>query len=219
MKMQLLTEEELWPLIQDLTENRSREFKSPFDWGDHKSRKIKEETIKAIMAMANTPSGGVVVLGISEDNKKKKIVTGATSNQIEWIEKNYESVENDINKYCSEYPDIKFATGKTNKLPDKKLTPFIVIFVSEFTHRPMICKRTGDEIDSNGKKILIEGDIYGRSYSGGWASKKCSSKELDEVIKLATDKSQRDLEIRGYIKIDQVKDLMEKLKKERSDYE
>jgi hypothetical protein len=220
MKMRQIEEDELLGHIQAQKEDQNTEFKSAFDWHDVKSRKLKEEIIKAVIAMSNTPTGGRIILGIREDNKsKKKLMDGVRLDQISWIEKNFEKVESDIHKFCSDYPAFEFLQGNSGKLVKGKLTYFIIISVTEFRARPIICKLTGDEQDEKNKKILSDGDMYVRTYDGQWASKKCSSKELEDVIKMATDKSQKDLEIRGYVRIDQVKDLMERLKKERTDYE
>lgn len=218
MQIRKISEDKLLERISTLSEKESVEFKSAFDWNDN--RKMREEVIKAIMALSNTPKGGVVVIGLREDKKTKKVeLDGVSMKQISWFEKNFNRVEADLHKFCSEYPDFEFVWGETDKSPVKKMTPFILIEVQEFQLRPLICVLTGDEKDEKDKKILSEGDLYVRSFSGEWCSKKCSPKEMEEIIKLSVDKSQRDLEVRGYVKIDQVKDLMEKLKKERSDYE
>ncbi|MBI2018198.1 putative DNA binding domain-containing protein [Candidatus Daviesbacteria bacterium] len=178
--MRKIDEQALLEYLQMLKEEKSIEFKSSFDWHEVNSRKIKEEVIKAIIAMSNIPNGGVIILGIKEDNRsKRKLTDGITLSQIDWIEKNFEQIESDVHTYCSEYPKFEFVYGETDKLPSNKLTAFVLIFVKEFSIRPVICKTTGKEVDDKGKKILLEGDLYTRSYSGGWSSKKAATRELE----------------------------------------
>jgi predicted HTH transcriptional regulator len=218
--MRKIEETELLGYVQATKEGRNLEFKPCLSWDDQKSRKLREEIIKSIIAMSNTPGGGVIILGIEHAQKGKKSsykMVGATSSQIRWFGSHYEKVEKHIHESCSEPPDFEMVWGETDKVNGGKAVKFVLIFVNEFNSLPIICSKTGSQKEDNKRDyVLREGDIYTRSYRATWSSKRCTTKELEEIIKLAADKHKQELKVRGYVKLD---DLVVKLKEERVEYE
>ena len=55
------------------TETRSLEFKEGFNWEAQVSAKLKDELIKAILSMSNTPGGGAIILGINRYKNEENI--------------------------------------------------------------------------------------------------------------------------------------------------
>jgi hypothetical protein len=219
--MRKIDEPKLLEYIQGTTEGRKLEFKPSLDWDDPNSKKLKEEIIKSIIAFSNIPTGGTIILGIDHRQDGSKIrysLSGVSQVQINWIDEHYEQIEKQVQNFCSEPPNFEFVWGATNKL-DKmgKTLRFILVIVNEFVSLPIICSTTGSQKEENKiDYVLREGDIYTRSYRANWSSKRCTAKELEEIIKLTADKHRQELKLRGYVKLD---DLVVKLKEERSEYE
>lgn len=219
--MRKIDEADILSYAQGTSENRKVEFKPSLDWEVQNSRKLREEIIKSIIAFSNIPGGGTVVLGISHQQKGDKVTyipAGASERQVKWFEEHYEQIEKHVQDFCSDPPSFEFVWGETNKLDKKGVAKrFILAIVNEFNSLPVICSRTGTQKEENGKDyVLREGDIYTRSYRASWSSKRCTAKELEEIIKIAADKHRHELKLRGYVKLD---DLVVKLKDERAEYE
>jgi predicted HTH transcriptional regulator len=203
-------------LISGGTESRELEFKPGFNWLELSSRKLKEETIKAIISMANT-KGGSVVLGIKEDKKKRKLtVEGIKRKFVNIFEKHEEDILAEVHRYCSQPPNINFCWTDAETLSSEKKL-FIIIRIAEFEEFPILTTKPSKEKENNDKRFVIEADtLYVRSKSAPWSSRKAKQGEFEEVIRLAADKHRNNLKNRGYTKIDSLSD---KFKEERADYD
>ncbi|MDD5731501.1 MAG: putative DNA binding domain-containing protein [Patescibacteria group bacterium] len=219
--MRKIDEQELSGYLIGREEGRNLEFKPPFMWCAEESKKIKEETIKAVIAMSNTFGGGAIIIGIEvnkKSTKEKYSIVGINDKVFDWFNKNYEEIEKDIHRYCSITPEFEITWGEIECGDPWKMRKFILINVDEFSIMPIMCIANGKTREDSGIKdfLLKQDTIYSRTYKAQWSSRKCGVKELEEIIQLAADKYKQDLKIRGYVKLDS---LVVKLKEERSDYE
>jgi len=208
------------PMIIGSGEGRSLEFKPGLVWNEPESRKLQEEIIKAMIAMSNTPSGGLIILGIESHTKKhKSIITGIDNQCYKSFNDYVEQIQQKVHSHCSQPIDFSFFEAETDKICGKK-QKFIVIKISEFSIYPTLCTMSGGKLEDNNKHHVLEKDtLYVRSKAAPWSSKKASAQEFEEVVRLAADKYREDLTKRGYTKIDSKKDFDKKLYTERSDYE
>lgn len=202
-------------------ENRTVEYKPDFSWSDSTSLKAKEETIKTIIALSNTPKGGVVVLGVShiqDKDGKRHEFAGVSKKNLNWFLKNDELVQQAVHAFCSVPADFEITFGSAVLKKGSEPIDFIIIIVKEFSVSPIITIKNSSSKDDTGTKgcIIKENEIYARSFSAIWSSKKCGHRELEDIIKLAADKHRADLKSRGYVKLDSLKS---KLEKERAIYE
>lgn len=218
--MNIISEADLLSIIGGSEERRDLEFKPGFEWNEVSSRKIQEKLIKAMIAMSNIPSGGVIVLGLQTNTKThKNSVIGITQQHLNSFKKNIEQLQQKVHSHCSQPIDFTLFEAYTNKINSEKRM-FIVIKVSEFKIYPTICVLRGKEMEDNGKhSVLEEGLIYTRPRQAPWASKKTTAIELEEIIRLAADKYRVDLLQRGYQRMDSLDVLENKLAAERSEYE
>ena len=107
--------DEILSVISGRQEGRRLEFKPGFHWTEEKSKKIREELIKAIIAMANTPSGGDIVLGMKwNQSKSKHEAKGVKPKELKYFTNNYEKIEQQVHKYCSQTPEFEIQWGAGN---------------------------------------------------------------------------------------------------------
>ena len=177
-------------------EKRTLEFKDAFSWLDNHSLWLKEKTIKAILGMTNTPTGGNIVIGIKEDDSKQLIIKGMSKEEIESFA-NFESIKGEVDAFSSCPIDFDIFQGEYNG----KL--FIVITVPEFEEMPAICKKNGSYSSGKGDhKILYQHDIYVRAKKGHASTIKATEIELREIIRMAADKEKHLLKERGYERVE-----------------
>lgn len=178
--MEELTDE-MKSAIQFGAERRDVEFKPPIKWHDSQ-RPFKLEITKAAMALSNTPGGGNIVIGISQQQDRRPRVTyerqGLTNAQLDSYD-----VPDDIGRFISgkSNQSVRFVLhgGEVGgELGDKK---FVVIKVFESTsYVPIICK---DDHNSGNQRSLKKNAIYIRSLVEPFESREIESKEeWDELI-------------------------------------
>jgi len=205
---------DLEELISGGKESRNVEFKEGFNWNNPKDPKIREELIKAILAMSNTPTGGIIILGIKTDTKKKTVsATGMPRKDVKSFIKNEEGIKRSVHNYGSQPARFTISQYKSKK--DKL---FVVFQVSEFEKWPIVCIRNGKTREDSGKRLVLEiNTIYVRSKTAPWSSKRAGSQEIEDIIEMAVKKydfRQRQL---GYTRTN--KSLRDKFREERALYE
>lgn len=168
-------------------ESRTKEFKSPFVWNDPNSCWLKEKTIRAILGMANTKTGGNIIVGV-EERLGKLIFTGLNEEQLSSFT-NFDLIKDVVDSFS--YSGINFEVGKG----EFNNHHYVVFRVSEFLEIPAICKRNGQK-----KEVLCKDDIYSRAKTGKPSTIKATELELREIIEMAADKNISKLEKRGYTK-------------------
>ncbi|MBU0974382.1 ATP-binding protein [Patescibacteria group bacterium] len=217
--MRQINEQEILNSILAREESRNFEFKPGFQWTELKSRKLKEEVIKSIVAMSNTPSGGDIVLGIVWNQRiRRHEPRGVNSKHLTYFTENYEQIEQQIHKICSQTPDFEIQWGEARIEKGKPRKRFIRIRVTEFSIYPILTIDHGKEREDTGTKdfVIKEDTLYVRTKKATWSSRKATWKEFEEVIRLTADKYRKQLKVRGYVKLDS---LSVRLKEEREDYE
>jgi hypothetical protein len=175
-------------LLEGATERRGLEFKEPFRW-EKGITWIEECLIRAILAMANRPQGGRIVIGIAEDKQtKKNAFVGLTQAEVDSFE-DTDHIKSKVDSFS--YTGIDFEVMSGPFLGKS----FVVFEVTEFDELPVICKEQGVSHLANrkadgtpGTPVLEKDTIYARSIKGQISSKRATDAELREIIRLATDK-------------------------------
>jgi predicted HTH transcriptional regulator len=135
----------------------------------------KAKITKAILAMSNIMDGGVIIVGMKELGDK-------TFDPVGISEPDASTYYHDtIADYLKEYADpyVKF-TVKLIECDGKK---FICIQVMPFDDSPVICKKTGVDLE--------KGRIYIRQRTKNESAPVSSYAEMREILDLATDKAMK----------------------------
>ncbi len=135
-------------LLEGGAERRNLEFKPSFDWNDDRSLWLREKVIQAILGFSNTPLGGVLLLGIEGDSTGTPRPVGLTEAHRRSFDT--EAFKSRIDGFASSATVFQHGVGDFEKVS------LLVIQVSEFERRPIICKKNGSHQD----RILCEGEVY-----------------------------------------------------------
>lgn len=181
-------------------ESRQLEFKEGFNWEFQESAKMREELIKAILSMSNTPNGGAIILGIRTDTKKKAIFPeGLIKKDADSFIKNVEQIKTVIHGYCQRPVDFDLQTEVHPANTDRQ---FIIFQVAEFSKWPTITVKPGKIKENNGKLDVIENHaIYTRSKLAQWSSIKAGPQEIEDIIEAAVKKYDTHIRSLGYVKV------------------
>ncbi len=198
-------------------EIREYEFKKGFIWNHPTGSSLM--LIKSVIAMSNSPSGGVVLYGINQNPGDSKInEAGLNSQEVQSFETNEESIKIIINSYISTNIAPQFLL-----LEDKPLSKtFMTISVSGYREYPSVIKKDGVFKNKNGEDVykFRIGDILTRSIYPPYSSDKASQEELNEIIELcAKGVKKKAMDILGIKETDlpKKKSVQDKLKEERKD--
>ncbi|MBM4453821.1 MAG: ATP-binding protein, partial [Chloroflexi bacterium] len=176
-----MSDEALLELVYHGREERNLEYKSSMSW---QATSTKAKIAKSVMAMANIPDGGAIVIGVVKE--------GETYNPRGMEQDHVSSFRQDdvmeyINqKYADPYVEL------TVRTVDRDNKQFVVIQVSEFGQLPIICRNDGLE-------NLLRGAIFTRSRVKHETIQVRSQTEMREILDLAVDKEIRRLRNRGLI--------------------
>lgn len=143
--------ESIYQLIEIKTETKNLDYKEDLNW-DKSSNDKKLETVKDIIAMANTQDGGKIVIGVRDDDYEF----------VGLSEEDYKSFDQTkLNEFLHKYTDPKFSCQVyKDKIYEKYV---VVIDIPEFQEVPIICKRDAHSSKNNSKQILQKGQIYIRT--------------------------------------------------------
>jgi len=167
-----MTPDELRTAIALGREQRNTEFKGP---GARTDRAYLAKIVRAVLGIANKPDGGVVVVGVDDDDTVL-IATGLTAGQIAtW---GYDDLHSSISNYADPYVDFDV---NVVALDGKE---FIAIEVREFLELPVLCKR-----DYPG--TLRNGALYVRRRGKNETVEVPSHIEMREVIERAAEVTAR----------------------------
>lgn len=107
------------------------EFKGP---GSRADKAFFALVVRAMLAMANRRDGGIVIIGVSEDNRGALVLNGLTKEQQStWF---YDNVADSID----EYADPSIAFDLTHVISSGR--NFVALEVHEFVDIPILCRRT-----------------------------------------------------------------------------
>jgi len=162
-------------------EARSLEFKIGFSWSNNETAVSFTQAcvIKGVLGFTNTRYGGTIVIGIKDDGHGNIEYIGVTAEMIESFN-DYEQVQQKLDSFADGPLNYEMGVGEFGG------KQYIVVTVSEFTQRPVICAK--DLKTDHGKQVLIKGDIYARSMRSKPSTIKATSLELSEIIKMAHEK-------------------------------
>lgn len=178
MSANTFSSEELIRYIEAAGENANIDAKGPMEWD---SGEVSAGLTKDILALANCRDGGVIVVGKSESQPGKFVLTGLTAPQASSFETT--KVATWVNNHCS--PPVNVVCYRQ----DHQSRSFIVIAVSEFHDVPVICSKQY-EVPSPGKsaKVLLRrGTVYVRT-ANAESAPLSSVEEIRQLVGLATMK-------------------------------
>lgn len=175
-------------------ESRHREYKGSFVWESLKdATQLQEKVIRGILGFANTPNGGDIVIGVAENTRGAPVLKGLSYEQ-------YSSFSGDdkimgiVHGFSSSTVNFEVFGGVYQELQ------FVVIRVQEFSEMPIICKKNGKVWGGSDRRILGESNLYARSVTAPFGTRRVGSKELQDIIQLAVDKQYEGLSRRGYVR-------------------
>lgn len=176
-------------LVQASEERRDLEFKSGFIFSTKHCELLQAELIKSIVAMTNTPGGGVIIVGVEEDTDQKPLFVGLTAEQKKSFS-NYENVKGYIQRYAQrtlEY-NIKYWQYQENV--------FITFHVSEFAQLPVLSNLLRVELCN--KPVLEVNTLYTRNSKPKYGDCKPDAREWEEIMELSATKIYRQRLKMGY---------------------
>jgi hypothetical protein len=132
-------------------ERKDVDFKRSIPWDkDH-----KYEIIKDVLAFSNA-SGGIIVIGVDEDNNHKPIKRGI----LQEHEKTWKTtiVNRDVNNYCEPPIEIIF------HIHERDNKRFLFLHIPPHTETPRICKKKFENRKNTQVKVILKpGAIYFRN--------------------------------------------------------
>ena len=164
-----MTVEELAQILALGHETRGVEFKGP---GPLSNRRLAAQVVRAVLGMANRRDGGLVIIGVEDNNSTLNPVGLNSSDLVTW---NYDDVADRIAVYAD--PNVEF------EIETKEYTgnQYVVIQVEEFSDVPVLCKR-------DYPNVLRQGACYVRSRRKPETSEIPTSADMRDLMELAIDK-------------------------------
>lgn len=169
---------EIIELIHSIGEGRNQELKGSMNWN---TEETKFKVTKAILAMSNIRSGGVLIFGAEESSYGKYQPVGVSLDDYESFDS--DNLADHVGKYTRPY--AKFHLEKV----DNGNMRFVTILVEEFDEFPVLC---GKPYFISGRCELREGDICTRTRNTKPQSSKVTSYlDMKDILDLAIEKGVR----------------------------
>ena len=156
--------------LQLLQESRAVDFKQSIKWKDYRIK-----FAETIMAMSNLRDGGIVIIGVSEEDGDWK-PKGITNKDLTTYDP--DDMIDFVNKYASPVVNFDVVRHEVDKLQ------FLIISIREFESEPVVCKR-------DYKKDLRRGTIYIRPIGKPETRAIQNAEELRELLDIAVEKKMR----------------------------
>ena len=164
-----MTDEEFARMVALGHELRGVEVKSP---GTVSNRRLVAQVIKAILGMCNRLGGGMVIIGVEDNQGVLNPVGLAEPDLAEW---NYDAVADQVARYAD--PSASF----TLDIKQHEGSAYVVLEVEEFVDIPVLCKRSyGD--------VLRDGACYVRTRRKPETSEIPTQAEMRDLLDLAIEK-------------------------------
>jgi predicted HTH transcriptional regulator len=140
---------------------------------------------RAVLAMTNRRDGGVVILGVEEDQTAQTIALKgvASADLVTWN-------QNDLSAALNGFAD-PFVSVEAQIIEHAGLS-FVVINVSEFEQLPVICRKGTQAPAGQKNPTLRAGALYVRSRRKPESIEVPGQTEMRELVRYATDKELRD---------------------------
>ena len=173
-----MNEHEFAEILARGRELRGVEHKGP---GLRTSRSFRARVARAVMGMANLRDGGLVTIGVGDDDGKP-VVEGLNAEQLESWER-YDHVTASIGEFVQ--PSVSF---EHEVFPYKGLK-LVLLRVHEFDEIPILCAR--DCADEKGQPIVRRGALYVRPRRNTETAEVPTREEMREILDLAVEKGVR----------------------------
>ncbi len=164
-----MTDEEFAEIMALGHERAGVEFKGPGPLAD---RRLTAQVVKAMLGMANRRDGGIVVVGVADNDGSLDPVGVNSADLTTW---SYDRVADRIASYAD--PGVNFEV----EIKEHQDNRYIVIEVSEFDDIPVLCKRAYDD-------VLREGACYVRPRRKPETSEIPTQADMRDLLELASDK-------------------------------
>jgi predicted HTH transcriptional regulator len=169
-----MTDADLAALLSTRTETRNLDYKEAIHWSEAASDE-KVGLVKDILAMANTPTGGKIVLGVRDADFEP---VGLARDAFESLD------QTRTNDFLHRYTDPRFSCQVHKLSVDGRL--HVVIEVAEFPIIPIICRADANST-KGGKLLLRRGCIYTRTEKAT-SEPISTSDEMRELLEIALTK-------------------------------
>lgn len=179
-----MTPEEFAQILKLGHETQGIEFKGPFARSD---KEQFAEVVRAVLGMANRRDGGLVVIGVDEQDDgtgTRLLAKGLTP--LERQEWDHDAVLSSVNSFADPFVELDVEPVEF----DSK--HFVVVRVREFADLPILCKK--QSVKQKGPKtdtVLREGGCYVRRRGRIETSEIPTHVEMRDLIDLATEKGIR----------------------------
>jgi len=223
--MMNIVQDSIKKLYAGTEEQRSVEFKRGLVWEYPSPKSL--ELIKVVISMFNTPSGGDIILGISQKrNDSKLLYTGLKTDEKKSLIKNEEIIKDTINGYTTIKINPTFTLIEDTHFESQK--DFLVIKVPHYEEYPCLVRKDGkykiNKKDGTLKENFkfYKSDLLTRSMYPKFSSRKVEQEELNEMIELCAKgvrtRSRNILNIKAEekVKTNTHKKMLDKFKEERS---
>jgi predicted HTH transcriptional regulator len=169
-----ILQDRVWGALDRCQESEGVDFKAPATWQD-----VKYRVIRTAMAMGNLRDGGLIIIGVSEQQRQWDLV-GINASHLRSYD--VDDMVDAVNRYASPpmVLDIVRVTYRNGR-------EFLVVLAREFEHTPHVCKRNSP----SGIALLREGEIYVRPPGKAQTVKVASADELHDLLELAAEKRAR----------------------------
>ena len=164
-----MTDEEFAGILALGRETSGVEFKGP---GPLSEGRLVAQVVRAVLAMANRESGGIVIIGV-EDNESGIDPVGL--NNVELASWNYDNVADQLARYADPSVNFELEIRMYNGVRH------VVLAVGEFADIPVLCKRTYPN-------VLRNGACYVRTRRKPETSEIPTQTEMRELLDLAINK-------------------------------
>jgi hypothetical protein len=159
--------------IDFLVELSGVEFKCSVAFED-----IKHRFARTAMAMANLRDGGMIIIGVAEDDKKRLVVTGIEeAHEQTYIQ---ERVYEFVNSFAS--PSIEIRIVAIEHLEKR----FVVADIPPFDRTPVVCKKDTTAIECSEKLQIRKGDFFVRAGQKVQSTRVTSAEMMADLLDLAT---------------------------------
>lgn len=164
-------------------ERRSLEFKEGFSWMSRGSQMghIQATTIKTLLGLSNTPKGGVLIIGVTDNGVSQHDFVGV-DDIMKASFQNTEAIASQLDSFATSSMDYELGIGSYD---DKE---YIVFTVSEFPVAPVQCAK--ECVIGNGK-ILQQHALYVRSSKALPSTIMATPIELREIITMVEERDEQ----------------------------
>ena len=171
-KDQSLTDEEFAQVMILAHELGGVEFKGP---GPLSNGRLTAQVVRAMLGMANRRDGGIVIVGVSEQEDSLDPVGLSGDDLGTW---GYDDLADQVARYAD--PGIAFEL----EVKEYNHNQFVVVQVEEFGDIPVLCKKAYDN-------VLRDGACYVRTRRKPETSEIPTQADMRDLLDLAVEKRLR----------------------------